>query len=98
MSYDTLKTISVAYRTPEGGVFELSLFKRKEPVPTQSPYSLEQYEPVIRSSICTGEMTACMRNRETGKLHELMIIRDSEDLNQFAKVIGVDPETIRTVY
>ena len=76
----------------------MNIFKRQKPAQKDSPFSPEQYEPVIRSSICTGEMTACMRNRETGKLHELMIIRDSEDLNQFAKEIGVDPETIRTVY
>ena len=76
----------------------MSLFKRKEPVPTQSPYSLEQYEPVIRSSICTGETTACMRNRETGKLHEIMLIRSDGDLRQFGEAYGVDPEKIRTVY
>ena len=48
--------------------------------------------------VCTGEMTACMRNRETGKLHEVMIIRDSDDKKQFAEEYGVDPDSIRTVY
>ena len=76
----------------------MSLFKRQKTVQKESPYSLEQYEPVIRSSICTGEMTACMRNRETGKLHEVMIIRDSDDKKKFAEEYGVNPDMIRTVY
>ena len=53
---------------------------------------------MLRSSICTGETTACMRNRETGKLHEIMLIRSDGDLRQFGEAYGVDPEKIRTVY
>ena len=59
---------------------------------------MENYEPVLRSSICTGEQTACMRDRATGKLHEVMVIRNSQDLKQFAEEYGVNLDTIRTVY
>lgn len=61
-------------------------------------FPLEQYEPVIRSSICTGERTACMRNRETGKIHEIMVLRTERDLIEFAKQYGADLSGIRTIY
>ena len=73
------------------------LRKEKKPAPVTT-YPLDRYEPVLRSSICTGEMTACMRDRETGKLHEVMLIRSPYDLAQFGKQYGVDIENIRTVY
>lgn len=76
----------------------MSLFQRKEKNKKKSLYSLEKYEPVLRSSICTGEQTACMRDRETGKLHEVMVIRNSQDMQQFAKEYGINPDAVRTVY
>ena len=76
----------------------MSLFKRKEKVSVGSPYSIEKYEPVLRSSICTGELTACMRDRETGKLHEVMTIRTPEDMKEFAAEYNINPDMVRTVY
>lgn len=72
--------------------------RKKNAAPALSPYSLESFEPVLRSSICTGEATACFRNRETGKLHEIMVIRSPKDLADFGKQYGVDIENMRTVY
>lgn len=72
--------------------------KKKKVAPAPSPYPLESFEPVLRSSICTGEATACFRNRETGKLHEIVVIRSPKDLADFGKQYGVDIEDIRTVY
>lgn len=72
------------------------LFRKKESKP--APFPPEEYEPVIRSSICTGERTACVRHRETGKVHEIMLIRNAQDLAQFAKQYGVAPEAIQTIY
>ena len=76
----------------------MKLFKKKEKVKAESPYSIEKYEPVLRSSICTGELTACMRDRETGKLHEVMIIRNPRDMQQFAAEYGINLDSVRTVY
>lgn len=39
--------------------------------------------PVIRSSICTGERTAGFKDADTGKFHEVMLIRNREDLQEF---------------
>ena len=72
------------------------LFKRKtEEKPAWPP---ERFEPVIRSSICTGERVACMRERDTGKLHELVLIRSEADLDRFCRDYGVSKEKLRTVY
>ncbi len=74
----------------------MKLFHSRENPLSQFP--AERYEPVVRQSICTGERTACMRERQTGRLHEIMLIRTEQELRQFAKDCGVDVSTIRTVY
>ncbi len=76
----------------------MSLFKRRGKPQNKPLFPPGQFEPVIRSSICSGEMTACMRNKETGKLYEIMVIRNDNDLKQFSEEYGVDAEQIRTVY
>ena len=43
----------------------MNIFHREKRTP-RSFYPLEQFEPVLRSSICTGEMTVCFRDREAG--------------------------------
>ena len=75
----------------------MKLFNRKKSA-SPSPYPSEQYEPVLKSSICTGELTACFRDRETGKIHDIMVIRHPKDLHDFGKEYGVDVEHLRTVY
>ena len=74
----------------------MKLFKSK--MPPEVPFPADRYEPVLRRSICTGETTACVRERKTGKLYELLLIRSEQELKQFAKDYGVDPSEIPTVY
>lgn len=76
----------------------MSLFRKTPAVPPSSLFPPERYEPVLRSSICTGEKTACMRDRESGKLHEVMLIRDPDDLILFGKQYSVNIEKLRTLY
>ena len=71
-------------------------FSRREPECESFPP--ERFEPVIRSSICTGERTACMRDRQSGKVHEIMLIRTPRDLEAFAKAYGVDADGIETIF
>ena len=73
----------------------MGLFSRKKETPLQFPP--ERFEPVLRCSICTGEQVACMRERETGKLREIMLIRSEADLESFRRTYGVSGE-IRRVY
>ena len=70
---------------------------RREKAPTID-YSPEEYEPVIRSSICTGERTGCLRRREDGRLREIMLLRDEADLAEFGRLVGQKPEAIPTIY
>ena len=77
-------------------IFHRSEKKEQNSLSTQ--YSIEKYEPVIRSSVCTGEKTACMKDRETGKLHEVMLIKNPNDLKTFSEEFGIDPDKIKTIY
>ena len=76
----------------------MKLFRKEKP-PAAPNYPPEQYEPVIRSSICTGEQVACMRERETGKLHEVMLLRTEADREEFCRLTGIsDPSSLKIVY
>lgn len=74
----------------------MNLFRKREPEKPRFPR--EDYEPVLRCSICTGEQTACMREKATGKLRELELIRDERDLEKFCRDYGVKKEEIRKIY
>ncbi len=74
----------------------MALFFRKKPRPLRFPP--EEYEPVLRKSICTGEQTACVRERATGRLREVQLIRTRQELEEFCASCGADPDTIKTIY
>ena len=59
-------------------------------------YDPGKEKPVIRASICTGEQVAGFKDRKTGAFHEIMLIRNTKDLNEFKKTYGV--EQIDTEY
>ena len=62
-------------------------------------YRPEEWEPVIRSSVCTGEKVAGFKNRHTGVFEDVMLIRMPSDLEQFRKTYNISAETkIPTVY
>lgn len=74
----------------------MGLFHRREE--RRPVFPPEDYEPVIRSSICTGERVACMRERKTGRLREIMLLRSPGDLEAFCSQYGVKKEKIKTIY
>ncbi len=76
----------------------MKLFGRKRQEPEAPQFALEDYEPVIRASICTGEKVGCMRERESGKLHEWMLIRSDADLAEFCRRCQVRPDQVKTIY
>ena len=76
----------------------MNLFHRKKEEPSLPGFDLAAYEPVIRSSICIDERVACMRDRESGRLRELMLIRTDADLEAFCRAYGLTPEELKTVY
>lgn len=48
-------------------------------------YDRENQKPVIRCSICTGEQVAGFKDIHTGKFEEVMLIKDSKDMDTFKK-------------
>ena len=68
--------------------------------PKQAPaaaYDQERLEPVVRSSICTGEKVAGFREKEGGRFREVALIRTPADLDAFQRKYGIDGE-IPTIY
>ena len=61
-------------------------------------YDPAEQEPVLRCSICTGEQVLCLRDRKSGALQELMLIRRPEDLRPFCEANGLDAAAIRKIY
>ena len=56
---------------------------------TIKQYDRDNQKPVIRCSICTGEQVAGFRNIHTGKFEEVMLIRDSRDMDAFMQMYHV---------
>ncbi|MBR5960335.1 MAG: aspartate dehydrogenase [Clostridia bacterium] len=59
-------------------------------------YDPEKQEPVIRSSICTGEKVAGFKSKEDGHFTEVMVLRTPKDEERFKERYGV--ENIKTEY
>ena len=72
---------------------KLLFHKKKEEI---IEYNRNLQQPVIRCSICTGEQTAGLRDLGTGQFHEIMLIRDEDDLTRFQKMVGT--EEIQKIY
>ena len=63
----------------------------------RSDYDRDRQRPALRKSICTGEETAGFIDRESGRIHEVMLIRNAKDLADFMEMYGIE-ETPETVY
>lgn len=60
---------------------------------------MDEWEPVIRSSICTGEKVAGFKNRQSGVFEDIMLIRVPDDVAEFRKKYGIGEEVkIPTIY
>lgn len=52
-------------------------------------YDRKSLKPLIRASICNGEQVAGFKNIHTGKFTEVMLIRDSKDLDEFLEIYDI---------
>ena len=68
------------------------LFKKKVLVQT---YDKENKKPVIKSSICNGEQVAGFKDIRTGKMEEIMLIKNTADLEMFKAMYGITEEIIK---
>ena len=53
-------------------------------------------EPVIRSSICTGEKVAGFKSKEDGHFTEVMVLRTMKDEERFKEMYHLD--SVKTEY
>ena len=60
-------------------------------------FDLSEYTPVIRASICTGEKTAGFQEKANGRFHDVMLIRNDADMEEFRRKYGIDGE-IKKIY
>ena len=67
----------------------MGLFKKK---PATKTYDKENKKPVIKASICNGEQIAGFKDIHTGKIDEVMLIKNQADLYAFKKMYGIDGE------
>lgn len=67
----------------------MGLFKKKTIVKT---YNKDNKKPVIKASICNGEQVAGFKDIHTGKIEEIMLIKEQADLEAFKKMYGIDEE------
>ena len=63
------------------------MFGRKKKEVKTISYDPQQKKPVIRCSICTGEQVAGLKDKNTGKFEEIMVIRGQEDLEVFRQMV-----------
>lgn len=52
-------------------------------------------DPVLRSSICTGEQVAGFKDSKTGKFHEIALIRGEGDLERFLEEYQVKRDELK---
>lgn len=55
-------------------------------------YDAATQQPVLKCSICTGEQVAGFKDKGTGKIEEVMLIRTERDLDAFRAKYGIPPE------
>lgn len=71
------------------------MFKKKT---IKAAYDKENRKPVIRASICNGEQVAGFKDIHTGKFSEIMLIRNSRDLEEFLEKYDIPMEDVTKEY
>lgn len=67
----------------------MGLFKKKTKLQS---YDDKIQKPVIKASICNGEQVAGFKDIHTGEFEEVMLIRNSEDLEKFKAMYDIQRE------
>lgn len=71
------------------------MFRRKT---IKAAYDKETQKPVIRVSICNGEQVAGFKDIHTGKFSEIMLIRNSRDLEEFLEKYDIRKDDVTKEY
>ncbi len=73
----------------------MHIFRTKQ---VKKSYDKAKQLPVIKASICTGEQVAGFKDIATGKVEEVMLIKNQNDLQCFMAMYGLTPEEIKKEY
>lgn len=84
--YDTIKRSDVKSGLVDCSHEVSDMFKKKS---EKKPYDKMNKKAVLRCSICTGEQVAGFKDLDTGHFDEIMLIRDSKDLDEFMDTYDV---------
>ena len=68
----------------------MGLFRKKTVTKT---YDKENKKSVIKASICNGEQVAGFKDIHTGKIEEVMLIKNKAAPDVFLKMYGIDGAT-----
>lgn len=68
------------------------MFGKKKKLSVEQ-FDRENFRAVIKYSICTGEQVAGFTNIQTGEFHDIMLIKNDEDLKCFKEMYGVTEMT-----
>ena len=71
----------------------MGLFAKKTIVQT---FDKENMKPVIKASICNGEQIAGFKDIHTGKIEEVMLIKNLADLEKFKTMYGINEEITKS--
>jgi len=69
-------------------------FKHRKKL-TPVPFDKTGKFPVIRSSICTGEQVAGFKDIETGTFHEVMLLQNQKDFQEFLRRFDVEEADVK---
>lgn len=70
----------------------MSFFKKKMMI---RDYDRKNQRPVLKTSICTGEQVAGFKDIHTGRIEEIMLIKNQDDLNTFRTMYGIKEEILK---
>ena len=70
-------------------MLKVGLFRKKTVTKT---YDKKNKKPIIKASICNGEQVASFKDIHTGKIEEIMLIKNQAELDTFKKMYGIDDE------
>ena len=66
-----------------------NIFPTRKPDIPAYDYDPEKEIPVIRASIWNGEQVAGFKDKKPGTFHELVLIRDEQDIDAFKNAFGL---------
>lgn len=53
------------------------------------PYNPSKEEPFLHANTCNRETVVGFREKDTGKFHEVMMITNDKELEEFKKTYGI---------